>query len=165
MKKILFGIIWFIILALLLSFLLATATLTIVQDLEVTKNLLTPIRSIIYLLALIIAIIGVKAEKLPGTKTKKHSLETSVKKKVSPYAVASLVFGLITWIIMAIVWVNIWIFGLIAIGASEKFKSLNKQSENKLSGHGIALAGTILGVISSAVFAIAKIREAVSLFG
>lgn len=57
--------------------------LSITKDLETTKNILSHARIIIYLLALIGAIAGVKSGKLPGARIKeqKETLDTTLKKK------------------------------------------------------------------------------------
>ncbi len=74
--------------------------------------------------------------------------------KLSPYAVASLVFGIIVWALNLVTlvgtgkWVNMWIFGLLAIVAGERFRQLNKTSVSVLRGKALALVGTILGIIS-----------------
>jgi hypothetical protein len=70
------------------------------------------------------------------------------KQKFNLYAVVSLIFGILVWVIMITSWVNVWIFGLFAIVASEKFKRLNKAAGGTLKGKVPALIGIILGTIS-----------------
>lgn len=57
---------------------------------------------------------------------------------------------------MMFTWVNISIFGLIAIGAGEKFRRLNKE-DSALKGKGIAIIGTTLGMLSFLLFIIESI--------
>ena len=81
------------------------------------------------------------------------------KKKINSYAVASLVFGILVWVIMVTSWVNMWIFGLLAMAAGEKFRRLNKAAGGTLRGKIPALIGTILGSISFLMGIIKAILE------
>jgi hypothetical protein len=70
-----------------------------------------------------------------------------VEKEFNPYAVASLFFG-----ILGIMFLPIWVIGLCAVYAGDKFRRIDKQSKGNLRGKYFAIIGTTLGIVPFFVF-------------
>lgn len=81
----------------------------------------------------------------------------SNEQKINSYAIVSLVFGVI-----GILLAGIWIIGLFAVVAGEKFRRLNKAAGGTLKGKVLALIGTILGIIPFLLFIISAITKNLS---